>query len=52
VPAEGGGAGDVAVGARLEADGQCGRPGFAVLYRFNEGYTNAVKRPMLLQELL
>lgn len=25
---------------------------FKVLYRFNEGYTNAVKRPMLVKELL
>jgi hypothetical protein len=23
-----------------------------VLYRFNEGYTNAVKRPLLVRELL
>ena len=25
---------------------------FKVLYRFNEGYTNAVKRPLLMAELL
>jgi chromosome transmission fidelity protein 18 len=25
---------------------------FPVLYRFNEGYTNAVKRPLLMRELL
>ena len=25
---------------------------FKVLYRFNEGYTNAVKRPLLMSELL
>lgn len=33
------------------ADGQ-GRLAFPVLYRFNEGYTNAVKRPLLMRELL
>jgi chromosome transmission fidelity protein 18 len=25
---------------------------FKVLYRFNEGYTNAVKRPLLMSELI
>lgn len=26
--------------------------GFPVIYKFNEGYTNAVKRPVLMRELL
>jgi hypothetical protein len=25
---------------------------FTVLYRFNEGYTNAVKKPLLMRDLL
>ncbi|GLI67361.1 hypothetical protein VaNZ11_011539 [Volvox africanus] len=29
-----------------------GRLPFPVLYRFNEGYTNAVKRPLLMRELI
>jgi chromosome transmission fidelity protein 18 len=29
-----------------------GRNTFPILYRFHEGYTNAVKRPVLMRELL
>lgn len=29
-----------------------GKPKFCKLYRFNEGYTNAVKRPLLMRDLL
>lgn len=31
---------------------QAGGAGYTVLYRFNEGYTNAVKRPMKVTEWL
>ncbi len=31
---------------------QQSQPQFKVLYRYNEGYTNAVKRPLLMRELL
>lgn len=51
----GGGAagGDGAAGdAAGEDDGGTTKGAFAVLYKFNEGYTNAVKRPLLLKELL
>jgi chromosome transmission fidelity protein 18 len=30
----------------------CGHNGYTVLYKFNEGYTNAVKRPIKMAELL
>ncbi|KAF5839563.1 hypothetical protein DUNSADRAFT_537, partial [Dunaliella salina] len=31
---------------------RAGKPQFSKLYRFNEGYTNAVKRPLLIKDLL
>eukprot|EP00983_Pelagomonas_calceolata_P092738 1157702-Pelagomonas_calceolata.AAC.7 len=31
---------------------RAGKPQFSKLYRFNEGYTNAVKRPLLMKDLL
>lgn len=37
------------MGGKLGSDG---KTTFPVLYRFNEGYTNAVKRPLTMQELL
>ncbi|KAG2451248.1 hypothetical protein HYH02_003855 [Chlamydomonas schloesseri] len=40
----------VEAGGGAGADG--GRLPFPVLYRYNEGYTNAVKRPLLVRELL
>ncbi len=46
--AEAGGAGEAAAGVK----GGAGRLQFPVLYRYNEGYTNAVKRPLLVRELL
>jgi hypothetical protein len=48
-------AADTEAGGAGEADGAEGsKPaaGHAVLYVYNEGYTNAVKRPMKVQELL
>lgn len=42
-------------GAQKEAGGEGASNGpvkFGVLYRFNEGYTNAVKRPLIMHELL
>lgn len=32
--------------------GATGRRRFSVLYKFHEGYTNAVKRPVLMRDLL
>lgn len=34
-----------------KGNGQQGQQ-FGVLYKFHEGYTNAVKRPLLVQDLL
>ncbi len=35
------------------AAAECAAPvRHAVLYKFNEGYTNAVKRPLLMKDLL
>ncbi|KIY94364.1 hypothetical protein MNEG_13600, partial [Monoraphidium neglectum] len=45
----GGGAGKAAAAAAAAVAG----PGsHVVLFKFNEGYTNAVKRPLLVKELL
>jgi chromosome transmission fidelity protein 18 len=50
---EGGDQAAATAGALVEeAAEHYGRPEFKVLYRFNEGYTNAVKRPLLLRDLL
>jgi chromosome transmission fidelity protein 18 len=35
-----------------EAAAEGGHNGYTVLYKFNEGYTNAVKRPIKMAELL
>lgn len=44
------------VGTAADADepagGQEAAAGYTVLYKFNEGYTNAVKRPMKVSEWL
>lgn len=32
-------------------EGGGGQPKFPVLYKFHEGYTNAVKRPVLMRDL-
>jgi chromosome transmission fidelity protein 18 len=44
----GGGAGKAAAAAAAVA----GPGSHVVLFKFNEGYTNAVKRPLLVKELL
>ncbi|GLC41596.1 hypothetical protein PLESTM_001218500 [Pleodorina starrii] len=56
VAAEAGEAGGAApaggAAATAAGGGGGGRLPFPVLYRFNEGYTNAVKRPLLMRELM
>ena len=32
--------------------GGSGRPNYSVLYKFKEGYTNAVRRPVYMKDLL
>lgn len=50
---EAAGAGDAAAAQQQEQHGAGVPAGLhAVLYKFNEGYTNAVKRPMKVGELL
>lgn len=39
-------------GAEQQGGEATPKPKFTVLYRFNEGYTNAVKRPLTMGELL
>jgi chromosome transmission fidelity protein 18 len=46
-----GGADAAPTAAGDEAAGD-GHNGYTVLYKFNEGYTNAVKRPIKMAELL
>jgi chromosome transmission fidelity protein 18 len=41
-----------AEGNVAEAAQKAGTLHFPVLYKFNEGYTNSVKRPLMMQELL
>lgn len=50
----GGGGGHAPEDVMTMLGGQCvgGRLRFPVLYRYNEGYTNAVKRPLMMRELL
>lgn len=50
----GAGAGAAPYGAEGVAAGKVltGPGSHVVLYRYNEGYTNAVKRPLLMRELL
>lgn len=51
--AAGDGSEDAAAAAEGTEDGAgCGHNGYTVLYKFNEGYTNAVKRPIKMAELL
>jgi chromosome transmission fidelity protein 18 len=53
--ADGGDQAGAAVADKAVEEGvaeEYGRPEFKVLYRFNEGYTNAVKRPLLLRDLV
>ncbi|KAL4457647.1 hypothetical protein ABPG75_012512 [Micractinium tetrahymenae] len=40
-----------AAGAGAGGDGAGGKHKFPVLYKFHEGYTNAVKRPVLMRDL-
>jgi chromosome transmission fidelity protein 18 len=41
-----------AAGTPGDGGSKAGKPQFSKLYRFNEGYTNAVKRPLLMKDLL
>jgi chromosome transmission fidelity protein 18 len=52
-PGAGGNGNDEAEAAKLASNARAGGPGSHVaLFRFNEGYTNAVKRPLAIRELL
>jgi chromosome transmission fidelity protein 18 len=44
--------GTVVAGGGAPAAQKLGTIQFPVLYKFNEGYTNSVKRPLMMQELL
>lgn len=50
--AQRGGGGSAATGSGDDGGGRSGAAAMPVLYKFHEGYTNAVKRPIRMTELL